>query len=209
MFLIFAYLSYDKVGDAMSDIEEVKRRIRKRKGKEVHQTLNDRHFKRVYNVMIKSMVVLLVGLSLVTYFKINPSSNIKTYILNDATFKSFTTWASNTFLSFLPEQDLPVSSEVTYQHLEDDYYTNNSNEVVNMKKGKVIYTGNQEMVGAYVVVLFDNDVQVTYSGMQEVFVDLYDTVEQGMVLGTYDQKLILLFEYLGKDIDYDTFMGME
>lgn len=191
----------------MNDVEEVKKRIKKRK--RTNKPLNDNHFKRLYNVMIKSMVVLLVGLSLVTYMKMNPDTNIKEYILNDTAFKSFTTWASNTFLSFLPNQSVPVNSNVMYTHIKDNYYTNNSNEVINFNKGKVIYVGKKETVGSYVTVLLENDVEVTYSGMQEVFVDLYDTVDQGMVLGTYEEKIMLLFEYLGKEINYDTFMGME
>lgn len=191
----------------MNDIEDVKRRIRKRK--KTNKPLNDNHFKKLYNIMIKSMVVLLVGLSLVTYMKMNPDTNIKEYILNDTAFKSFTTWASNTFLGFLPNQSVPVSSDVMYTHVKEDYYTNNSNEVINFNKGKVIYVGKKDAVGSYVTVLLENDVEVTYSGMQDVFVDVYDTVEQGMVLGTYEEKIMLLFEYLGKEIDYDTFMGME
>lgn len=191
----------------MSDIEEVRKRLQKRKGN--HKSLNDNSFKKIYNGMIRLMVLLLVGLSIVTYTKVFPDTNIKEYILNDQNYKVFTNWVASTFLNFLPNNDITVSGGVEYTHLDDKYYSNNTNEVINFKNGKVIYTGSQEMIGNYVVVLFDNDVQVTYSNMQDVFVKLYDTVEQGMVLGTYNEKVALEFERLGKKITYETFLGME
>ena len=159
--------------------------------------------------MIRMMVLLLVGLSIVTYTKVFPNNNIKDYILNNENYKVFTSWVSSTFLNFLPQDDIAVSGGVEYTHIKDDYYTNNTNEVINLKKGKVIYTGTEELIGSYVVVLFENDVQVTYSKMQDTFVKLYDTVDQGMVLGTYNEKISLEFEHLGKKISYETFLGME
>ncbi|MFV0394948.1 MAG: M23 family metallopeptidase [Coprobacillaceae bacterium] len=192
----------------MNDIDDIRKRMKKRKG--VNKPLNDRNFKSVYNVMIKGMVVLLIGLSVITYVKLNPNTSIKEYILNDEYFSSVTDWISNAMLGFLPkDEDLKVSSDVMYTHVEDDYYKNNSNEVINFEKGKVIYTGTQEEMGSYIVVLFENDVQVTYSGLQEIFVSLYDTVDQGMVVGTYNEKFTLLFERLGKEISYETYLGME
>lgn len=192
----------------MNDIDTVRKRMKKRKGD--YKPLNDSNFKNVYNLMIKGMVVLLIGISIITYVKLNPNTSIKDYILNDEYFNAATDWISNTMFGFLPhKEDIPVNAAVTYMHVEGNYYKNSSNEVINFEKGKVIYTGSQEEMGSYVVVLFENDVQVTYSGLQEIFVSLYDTVEQGMVIGTYNEKVILLFERLGKDISYETYLGME
>lgn len=191
----------------MSDIEQVRKRLQKRKGNP--KSLNDNSFKKVYNGMIRLMVLLLVGLSIVTYTKVFPETNIKEYILSDQNYKVFTNWVASTFLNFLPKDDIAVSGGVEYTHLEDKYYSNNTNEVINFREGKVIYTGTKDVLGKYVVVLFENDVQVTYSNIQDVFVKLYDTVEQGMVLGTYNEKVALEFEHLGKKISYETFLGME
>lgn len=191
----------------MSDVEEIRKRLQKRKG--TYRSLDDHSFKKVYNGMIRMMVLLLVGLSIVTYTKVFPNTNIKDYILNNENYKVFTNFVSSTFLSFLPNEDIPVNGGVQYTHIKDTYYTNNTNEVINLNKGKVVYAGNEEQSGYYVVVLFENDVQVRYAKMQESFVKLYDTVEQGMVIGTYNEKVSLEFEYLGKEITYETFLGME
>lgn len=193
----------------MNDIESVRKRMKKRKG--TSKPLNDKNFKSVYNVMIKGMVVLLIGLSIITYVKLNPNTSIKDYVLNDKYFSIVTDWISENLLGFLPaNEDVPVSSGVTYTHIDGDYYKNSSNEVINFEKGKVIYVGTKEEEGgSYIVVLFENDVQVTYSSLQEVFVSLYDTVEQGTVIGTYNEKMKLTFERLGKEISYETYLRME
>ncbi|MFR0830576.1 MAG: hypothetical protein ACLSGM_04570 [Thomasclavelia sp.] len=44
----------------------------------------------------------------------------------------------------MPSDDVSVSSDVEYQHVKDDYYKNNSNEVLNIEAGRVIATGNDE-----------------------------------------------------------------
>lgn len=192
----------------MNDIESIRKRMKQRKG--VNKPLNDKNFKNVYNGMIKSMVVLLIGIGVVTYTKIYPDNDLKAWILNDANFKSATSWISNNVFGFLPKQeDLTVNKTVLYTRVDDSHFKSASNEVVNFEKGKVVYTGSDATMGAYVVVLFENDVQVTYSGLQDVFVSLYDTVDEGMVLGTYESKFILLFERLGKEMSYETYIGME
>jgi hypothetical protein len=191
----------------MKDIDTVRKRMKKRK--ETYKPLNDKNFKNIYNIMIKAMVALLIGLSIITYTKLNPNTSIKEYVLNDDYFNVVTNWISDVMFGFLPsdKEDLPVHSEVSYTHIEKEYYKNTTNEVINFEAGKVIYVGTSEEEN-YVVVLFKNDVQVMYSNIEEIFVSLYDNVGMGEVLGTYSEKLILKFEYLGNEISYETYLGM-
>lgn len=72
----------------------------------------------------------------------------------------------------------------------------------------MIETGNDDSLGAYVIVLTKQGVEVTYSEINNVMVGLYDEIEQGMVLGSYDEKFILEFEYLGKKISYEEYQRM-
>lgn len=130
-------------------------------------------------------------------------------ILNDANYKMVTSWISDTLFSFLPSDDVNVSSEISYQHVEGDCYKNNSNEVLSMEAGRVIETGTDESLGGYVVILGKNDVSITYSEINNIMVALYDEVDQGMVLGSYDKKFILQFEHLGKEISYEEYQRME
>lgn len=189
----------------MNDLDDVRKRMHKRRQK----PLNDDNFRRFYNFMVKFMVVILVVLVSMSYVKLNPDSNLKKIILNDANYKMVTSWLSDTLFSFLPSNETPVSSEISYQHVKDDYYKNNSNEVLSIEAGRVIEVGTDESLGSHVVILGKNNVTITYSEIDNVMVTLYDEVDQGMVLGSYNEKFILQFDYLGKEISYEEYQRME
>lgn len=199
--------SYNEIGDIMSDLEDVRKRMQRRRG--TNKPLNDDNFKRFYNFMVKFMVVIVVALVSMSYIKSNPNSDIKNMILNDANYKAATRWISDNLFSFLPNDDVSVSSGVEYQRVEGDYYKNNSNEVLSIEAGRVIATGNDENLGGYVVILGKNDVEITYNEIENVMVTLYDEVDQGMVLGSYQDKFVLQFEHLGKEISYEEYQRME
>lgn len=191
----------------MNELDDIRLRIQKRKG--AYKTLNDNNFKHFYNFMVKFMVVILVVLVSMSYLKINPDTKIKKMILNDANYRAVSDWVNDNLFSFLPQDEINVSSQVKYQHLKGDYYKNNSNEVLNMDKGRVIETGSDENLSSYVIVLGNNGVAITYSKIANVMVGLYDEVDQGMTLGSYQNQLKLEFEYLGKEISYEEYQRME
>ncbi|WP_296884340.1 M23 family metallopeptidase [Thomasclavelia sp.] len=191
----------------MDDLDEVRKRIQKRRG--VKKPLNDDNFKRFYNFMVKFMVVIVVALVSLSYVKLNPNSSIKEMVLNDANYKAVTSWISDTLFSFLPDEDVSVSSAVTYQNISGDYFKNNSNEVLSITDGRVIETGIDDGSGSYVTVLGKDEVEITYGNIDNVMVALYDEVAQGMILGSYQEQLILKFEYLGEEITYEEYQRME
>lgn len=191
----------------MDDLDEVRKRIQKRRG--VKKPLNDDNFKRFYNFMVKFMVVIVVALVSLSYVKLNPNSSIKEIVLNDANYKAVTSWISDTLFSFLPDEDVSVSSAVTYQNISGDYFKNNSNEVLSITDGRVIETGIDDGSGSYVTVLGKDEVEITYGNIDNVMVALYDEVAQGMILGSYQEQLILKFEYLGEEITYEEYQRME
>lgn len=191
----------------MDDLDEVRKRIQKRRG--VKKPLNDDNFKRFYNFMVKFMVVIVVALVSLSYVKLNPNSSIKEMVLNDANYKAVTSWISDTLFSFLPDEDVSVSSAVTYQNISGDYFKNNSNEVLSITDGRVIETGIDDGSGSYVTVLGKDEVEITYGNIDNVMVALYDEVTQGMILGSYQEQLILKFEYLGEEITYEEYQRME
>ena len=191
----------------MSDLDEIRKRMQKRKG--TKYPLNDDNFKRFYNFMVKFMVVIVVALVSLSYVKLNPNSSIKEMVLNDANYKAVTSWISDTLFSFLPDEDVSVSSAVTYQNISGDYFKNNSNEVLSITDGRVIETGVDDGSGSYVTVLGKDEVEITYGNIDNVMVALYDEVAQGMILGSYQEQLILKFEYLGEEITYEEYQRME
>ncbi len=189
----------------MNEIDEIKKRIRIRKNQK--RQLTDYHFKRLYNGMIKTMVVLLVVVTIGAYVKVSPNGTlIKDYIFNDQNFKQSINWIQTQFHALLnKDNSVLVSKKVSYTHLKDNYYTNQSNEVLNFEKGRVIYVGEQNMLGQYVTVLLENNVEVTFGNMNDVFVNLYDQVDAATILGTYQDKVLIVFTQGEKELDYETF----
>ena len=189
----------------MNEIDEIKKRIRIRKNQK--RQLTDYHFKRLYNGMIKTMVVLLVVVTIGAYVKVSPNGTlIKDYIFNDQNFKQSINWIQTQFHTLLnKDNSVLVSKKVSYTHLKDNYYTNQSNEVLNFEKGRVIYVGEQNMLGHYVTVLLENNVEVTFGNMNDVFVNLYDQVDAATILGTYQDKVLIVFTQGEKELDYETF----
>ena len=190
----------------MNDIDDIKRRIEKRKARR-HPVLTDHHFTKIYNGMIKAMVALLVGIAICAYVKVSPHGDyIRDYVLNDLQFSQVTKWFNQYFLSFQnQDSSMTVSSTVSYTHVKDNYYKSQTNEVLNFATGRVIYVGKQNLLGNYVTVLLENNVEVTFGNMQDVFVGLYDQVEEATILGTYDNQVMIIFTQGEQEIDYSTF----
>ena len=189
----------------MSDIDEIKKRINERK-KGKNKVLNDYHFSKIYNGMIKCMIVMLTLLSVGSYIKISPhASVIDDYILNDQYYKD----VFNTTMTFIKQQfnqeEVIVSKSINYTHIEDNLYTNSTNEVLNFSNGRVVYVGDQPLLGRYVVVLLENNVEVTYGNLTDVFVENYELLEAGTIIGTYNKEVIIIFSEGIKEIDYETF----
>jgi hypothetical protein len=189
----------------MNNIDEVKRRIKKRKA-QTRPVLTDGHFRKIYNGMIKMMVILMVGLSIGAYVKVSPNGEyIKEFIFNNVQFEQVSTWFQKKVTQFMGNDSADVSNYVSYQHIKDNYYKNQTNEVLNFSKGRVIYVGEQDILGKYITVLLENNIEVTYGQLTDSFVSLYDQVDEGTIVGTYDEQVMIVFTQGEKEIDYDTF----
>ena len=141
------------------------------------------------------------------YVKVSPNgSELKDYVLNEVHFTELTKWINHQLLSFQKgDNALAVSSQVSYTNIKDNYYTNQSNEVLNFEKGRVIQVGKQDMLGQYVIVLLENNIEVTYGQLTDVFVSQYDQVDAATILGTYQDQVMIIFTQGEKEIDYSTF----
>ena len=114
-------ISYDVIGDYMSDLDDVRKRIEKRK-----RPLNDHNFKKLYNGMVRLMVMMIVVLGSLIVLK-NPELEQK--IFNQKYLQQLITFVSQSVLDFLPE-DVKVSQELQYTLIKDDYYKGTGNQVL-------------------------------------------------------------------------------
>jgi len=191
----------------MNEIDEIKNRMNKRKGTQ-RKTLTDHHFLKFYNLMIKCMVLLLVVIAVFTYMKITPQGQyVQEHIFSRIHFHEAIAWINQQFYDFFPndESTTTVSSTVSYQHIKDNLYTNQTNEVVNFSKGRVIYTGKQDLLGNYVTILLDNNIEVTFGKLTDVFVSSFDQVDKATIIGTCEENVLIVFTQGEKEIDYETF----
>lgn len=204
--LLYIVIDYNGVTN-MNDIEEIRKRMNKRKKIGNHKILNDHHFLKFYNMMIKCMVLLLVMIAVFTYIKITPQGEyIQEHVFSRIHFQDAMNWINKQFYNFFPDEEhTTVSKTVSYQHIKDNLYTNQSNEVVNFSKGRVIYTGKQDLLGNYVTVLLDNNVEVTYGKLSDIFVSSFDQVDQATIIGTCEDNVLIVFTQGEKEIDYETF----
>ena len=174
----------------MSEIDEAKKRIEKRR-----KPLNDHNFKKLYNSMIRLMVMMIVVLGSLIVLK-NPE--LEKNIFNGAHLQKVITYLSQTVLDFLPE-DMQVSQDVSYTKLKGNYYQGNSNQVVALKLGKI--TDQVKMID-------EKGVEITFSSLKDIQVKEKQEVKQGDVIATYQQKFRMTFRYLGKNITYQEYLGM-
>lgn len=184
----------------MSELEEVKRRIERRK-----RPLTNYHFNKLYNGMIRMMVFMIVIIG--SMIVVN-SPDIESQIFNNQYVKQFVSFVSNTVHSFLPE-DSEVSQIMTYQKVKEDYYIGDSNRIVAFCKGKVIQVKKKDdLLGNYIVVLDDKDVEITYAHLDNIQVKQFQEVKKDDVLATYNKQFKMTFEHLGNEITYQEYQGM-
>ena len=177
-------ISYDVIGDYMSDLDDVRKRIEKRK-----RPLNDHNFKKLYNGMVRLMVMMIVVLGSLIVLK-NPELEQK--IFNQKYLQQLITFVSQSVLDFLPE-DVKVSQELQYTLIKDDYYKGTGNQVLAMNNGKVID---------------ENGTEITFSKLKDIQVKTFQKIKQGDTIALYQQKFKMIFEYLGKQITYQEYLGM-
>ena len=171
----------------MSEIDEAKKRIEKRR-----KPLNDHNFKKLYNSMIRLMVMMIVVLGSLIVLK-NPE--LEKNIFNGAHLQKVITYLSQTVLDFLPE--------VSYTKLKGNYYQGNSNQVVALKLGKITRINKDQ-----VKMIDEKGVEITFSSLKDIQVKEKQEVKQGDVIATYQQKFRMTFRYLGKNITYQEYLGM-
>ena len=144
-------------------VDDVRKRIEKRK-----RPLNDHNFKKLYNGMIRLMVMMIVVLGSLIVLK-NPELEQK--IFNQKYLQQLITFVSQSVLDFLPE-DVKVSQELQYTLIKDDYYKGTGNQVLAMNNGKVIDVKKQQ-----VTILDENGTEITFSKLKDIQVKKFQKIK--------------------------------
>ena len=98
--------------------------------------------------------------------------------------------------------DQVVSSEVSYIHLGDDYYTSEGNVAIALDDGVITYVNGKDE-NYTVIVEYDNGIRATYNEVKEVNVYVNDRVYKDDILGSYIDKVEIIFIKDSEKISYE------
>ena len=94
-----------------------------------------------------------------------------------------------------------------YTYLEDNKFLCESNYVPSLENGLVVYVGTKNGIGQ-IVVNYDSDICVVYNHIDSIQVNVYDRVEKGIMLGTYEEYFEMDFKKNNEPISYDDFLSI-
>ena len=106
---------------------------------------------------------------------------------------------------FLPSNKA-VNSTISYQKIDDHYFTNSTNMVYAIADGVCVYLNESEQ-GYQIIVKNDNDILVTYANMNDVSVKVDDRILKNSIIGTYQDKLYMDFMDNQNFISYEQAIG--
>lgn len=81
-----------------------------------------------------------------------------------------------------------------------------SNYIINnLKSGVVCFIGDKQNYGNTVIIEGDDGITISYSNLENINVNLYDYIEEGIIIGnTIDNNLILGFKNGDEYISYES-----
>ena len=75
-----------------------------------------------------------------------------------------------------------------------------------LDSGIVIFLGDKEGYGKTVIIQQENGIDVWYSNLKEINLQLYDYIKDGSLIGSVDEKLYLVFIKDGEILDYQKYI---
>lgn len=209
-------MSYIKlIGDIM-DYETYKLKSKHKKKKLKKESNQWIHYVNKFLVVVLITIITLILLKSSSHFK----TKFYKYIYEDnISFASINSLYQKYFGSPIPfshlleEKTTPTFNE-TLTYLDKKDYLDGvelsvaSNYLVpNLESGMVIFVGEKENLGKTVIIEQVNGVEVWYSNLSEVNVQIYDYLEKGSLVGEVtDQTLYLTFKKDGEVLNYEDYI---
>lgn len=198
----------------MSEIEKIKRRINKRKVKvdinsEIKSLDTNTKSSGLYKVLMGLMTVFALFMSFALYAKKDASATYFNSIFNtNINFASFNKTLNNLINFKIVENgdetlnDMVVSSGITYISVGEDYYTSEGNLAIAMDNGVITYVNGKDD-NYTVIVEYDSGIRTTYNEVNEVNVFVNDRVYRDDILGSFDDKVEIIFIKNSEKISYE------
>lgn len=102
----------------------------------------------------------------------------------------------------IEKEDPVVASSFPYTSIGDNKFTTDSNEVLSLFDGLVVYVGYED--GYYSIILsYDNNIQVVFNHVVTCYVELYDRVLKNDTIGVYKTYVTMDFKENNEDITFE------
>lgn len=186
----------------MDDLQRIRKRIRTRRGYE-QEEIKEKHilFTLFYRIMMVLMAVSIVALSYFINTKVNlvalPNSIADVDLSAIRNLIPFEKW-------FIPKQEAEAVAAIPpYTLLQNDTYSNGTNQVTSLMEGMVLHLQKNEDETSTITIQHDNGVIATYDGVKNSDIQEEERVEKGSVLGTYDTSIQMMFMRENKKLSYE------
>ena len=168
----------------------------------------------------KFLILVVLTVSTIVVLKLKPEFKINfyKYVYEDSiSFAKINNWYKSKFGSSLPfsnyfEEVSPVFNE-QLKYNEASIYKDGVSLSVGydylvpaLDSGIVIFIGEKEGYGKTVIIQQENGIDVWYSNLKEVNLQLYDYIKDGSLIGSVDENLYLVFIKNGEVVDYQKYI---
>jgi hypothetical protein len=107
----------------------------------------------------------------------------------------------------ITNSDSVVSANIVYLDIGDDYYTSDGNLIVALDDGIVTYV-NGKGDDYTIIVEYDCGVRATFNNVNEVNVYVNDRIYQDDILGSFSEKVKMIFIKDSKKIVYEEVLAL-
>lgn len=171
--------------------------------------MSKKELKNFLNRILLSIIIFFFLCLVIDNTWINPNYVLK----NNIDFSYIRSKSKILFGMAVLRKDVYVTSEkIKYYSIEKykngyKLLVDNNYVIKNLKEGVVIFIGNIEKLGKTIKIESSDGVIISYSGLENISVNMYDYVETNSILGsTIENNLYLSFEKNKEYIGYEEYL---
>lgn len=208
----------------MDEIDLIKNRMKKKRrlGKSLKSNLKLNDNPKMYNFLVKLLILLIIFLALLIFLKKSPSNKMMLYekVFNKhLSFAKINNFYQKHLGGILPFKNFLVPHKTVFKEglvfKEENIYkdgvclTVEDNYLVPvLKNGIIIFIGDKEDYGSTVIIQQIDGVDLWYGNLQNINGKIYDYVEEGDFLGeVVANELYLVYKKEGQVINYQDYLN--
>lgn len=183
----------------MSDVQDVRNRIKKRRTINEEKKHHFSLFNFFYHTVMLGMGICVITLALLVSEKVN-LIQLPTF-MKSFEIKNIGKWIP--FEQWFSLKDKAVSAVPSYTPISENKYQNGSNTSYAVYDGIVLHTQQHKNHKISVTVKQDNGVIAIYGNLNEIQVQKDDRILKSKPIGLYEDFITIDFMLNRKDISYE------